>query len=165
MLPLDPPVSPTSLRTERNLRVAGAPGERALLRDNKEDPEALRRFASHLLTDNPDSITARLILSGLAQTEAETEILLRDAVRIGVQVWQRELSGEVDVAWFDEPSTRMFMTAISNYGRTLSLRGLHAEAERCAEFLLVLDPRDRLKARELTRPGGAVSDGVVGPRF
>jgi hypothetical protein len=161
MLPVDPPMSPLSLRREREPPSAGSPEDRAILRRKPDDPQALCRFARLLLAENPDSILARLILSGYAETEVETEILLRDAVRIGMRVWRAELSGEADVAWFDDPSTRTFMQAIRSYGQTLVLRGMQVEAERCADFLLVLDPQDRLMARELVRLSRRGADGAA----
>nr|WP_314075859.1 hypothetical protein [uncultured Roseococcus sp.] len=74
------------------------------------------------MAENPDGILARFTLAGYAETDVETEILLRDAVRIGMRVWRAELSDETDVTWFDDPSTRTFMQAVRSYGQTLALR-------------------------------------------
>ncbi|MFC0406984.1 hypothetical protein [Roseomonas elaeocarpi] len=148
MLPLDPPLSPVAVRGERNPLSGLDPVQRAALRSDRRDPEVRGRFARHLLETNPDSILGRMILAELAPTPAETEALLRDAVRIGQRLWGPELTDEVPVRWFDDPETRVFMAAVSAYGRTLNRRGLEREARECADFLLALDPADRLNVEE-----------------
>jgi len=144
MLPLDPSLTPDAVRTERHPLRRLPEHERRAMATSRQDPEARLEFGRRLLGGNPDSILGRMLVAEAAPTGAETEALLRDAVRIGLRIWRAELAGEAPVRWYDDPETRLFMAAVSAYGRTLYARGLESEARDCADFLLGLDPADRL---------------------
>jgi hypothetical protein len=118
--------------------------DRQAIAASRQNPEAKLDFGRQLLDRNPDSILGRLLVAEAAPTHVETEALLRDAVRIGLKLWNPELTGRASVSWFDDPDTRIFMAAVSAYGRTLHQRGLESEARDCADFLLDLDPGNRL---------------------
>lgn len=155
MLPLDPPISPLAGRGDGSPLDPISKTERELFSGARQDAAVRCRFARHLLDRNPDSLTGRIILASHAESAVETEALLRDAVRIGLQLWQRELDGELEVRWFDDPATRPFMAAVSAYGSTLARRGLHGAAAECADFLLVLDPGDRMQVGRFVQLSGA----------
>jgi hypothetical protein len=158
MLPLDPPLTPAAARTERHPLRQISEHDRRAIAASRQDPDARARFGSQLLTSNPDSILGRLLVAEAAPTNAETEALLRDAVRIGLKLWGPELNGRESINWFDDPDTRIFMAAVSAYGRTLHRRGLEREARDCADFLLGLDPSNRLDVEQEimgTPPGGS----------
>ena len=73
-----------------------------------------------------------------------------------------ELAGAAPVRWYDDPETRLFVAAVSAYGRTLGSRGLESDARDCADFLLGLDPADRLNIeREIV--GVTPSDTLRSP--
>lgn len=143
MLPLDP-LLPYAIRTERHPLRRLSEDERQAFAATRNDPAAMLRFGRHLLERNPDTIPGRMLVAEVAPTAIETEALLRDAVRIGLRLWHSELAGEAPVRWYGDPDTRVFMAAVSAYGRTLRFRGLEAEARECADFLLELDPANRL---------------------
>jgi len=162
MLPLDPPLTPDAARTERHPLRQLPEHERHAMAAFRQDPEARLGFGRRLLGRNPDSILGRMLVAEAASTGAETEALLRDAVRIGLRIWAAELAGEAPVRWYDDPETRLFMASVSAYGRTLRVRGLESEAQDCADFLLRLDPADRLDVeREIM--GAAPSARPAGP--
>lgn len=144
MLPLDPPLAPDAIRTERHPLRHLSDDERQAMTGARHDPVAKLRFGRHLLTTNSDTILGRMLVAEAAPTAVETEALLRDAVRIGLRLWSPELTGGAPVLWYDDADTRLFMAAVSAYGRTLRLRGLEDEARKCADFLLGLDPADRM---------------------
>ncbi|MFC0389705.1 hypothetical protein [Muricoccus vinaceus] len=144
MLPFDPPLTLDAVHNERHPLRQLSDDERQAMAAARHDPVAKLRFGRHLLTMNPDTLLGRMLVAEAAPTNVETEVMLRDAVRIGLRLWSPELSGEAPVRWYDDPNTRLFMAVVSAYGRTLRLRGLGEEARECADFLHKLDPANRM---------------------
>jgi hypothetical protein len=126
------------------------------------EPKEQTRWARMVLAYDRENIDALIVLAEHAGSIAESIALLREAVRIGNNVWGPALKGNVDVEWWWHSGTRPFMRAIMAYGNALAETGLPDQAALCYKALLSMQPGDSLGAgEELER----VSSATGGPRL
>lgn len=109
-------------------------------------PEDQAEHARTALDADPENIEARIVLAMNAATSHEAIMLLRDAVRIGDQLWAPVATGEVEALWWEHLPTQPYLCALHHLGVAFADTGLIEQARECFEDLLTMCPDDPLDA-------------------
>jgi len=112
-------------------------------------PEDRADLAREALLTDPNAIDAYVVLATCVPTPTENIALLREAVRVGNDAWADALERrESDFFWSDI-RTRPFMRAMQSLALALWKQGVHVEAAKVADRLLLLNPNDNQGIRYL----------------
>ena len=125
-----------------------------------ELPAVVRR-AVEIQGRDPSDVWAPIVLAKHAGSHGERLVLLGSAVQAGLRRWFPERAARA-VAWWDEPETRPFMTAVYLFGHQCAAMGRRDDAAACVKQLLDLDPQDRIGACDLAAAAGLIPDAAAG---
>lgn len=146
MLPLDPPLPRTACRASIDPSIQLPASLTRRCKADPDDAAALTELAHFVLERSPENIWARCTLANYAESEVVHDALLRDAIRIGMQLWAPEIHGDAAVMWGHDTDTRPFLGAVMAYGVRLAAVGDRDGARNCLGFLLRLAPDDPMEA-------------------